>query len=582
MIRYGTFGSNIRPPLPPGMKLDENVYVTMRDGIKIAVDVYRPEAEGRYPALLSTSPYIKEIQQLPPEYTHSIEAGATNFFVNRGYVHVIEQVRGTGYSQGRYNWYDSTEAKDGYEIVEWIAKQPWCNGNVGMMGDSYFGRTQFLIAGEKPPHLKCIAPFDAGSDDYRDSRNEGGLLRAGWIEKWGIDTMRQALLWPGPIEGKLPPADLITDRSLHPDDGPYYWERSGYRKVDSIEVPVMNIAINMSKTHSRGQLWIHERLKVPKKLVVAPSCRIANVFLIRSKAINELLLKWYDHWLKGIDNSIMDEPPVAIFDNATKQWRYENEYPLKRTKWTEFHLHTSTENPASDAPWGLLSEEKSVNEKPDQILIPECLSRIAAEKPVLAYATKPLTKDITLWGPLSFTFYASTTAYDMAWFVRLGEVSPDGKVSLFTQNLLKASYHEVDKSQSRPGQPWHTFQNPVPPEPEKVYEYQIEITPIFHTFKKGSKIWIQIANDDFEYQTSLRTIYNAETLPLPVTNMVYHDSRYPSHLLLPVIPDAPIIKPVEPPISQIKFPLGEDDIVYDLGDKEWLEKRHWQGARLDK
>jgi len=186
MTRYGTFGNNIRPPVPPGMKLDANVYVKMRDGIKIAVDVYRPEKEGRYPAILGTTPYIKEIQQLPPEFTHSIEAGATNFFISNGYVHVIEQVRGTGYSQGRYNWYDSTEAKDGYEVVEWIAKQPWCNGNVGMMGDSYFGRTQYLIAGEKPPHLKCIAPFDAGSDDYRDSRNEGGMLRAGWIEKWEL------------------------------------------------------------------------------------------------------------------------------------------------------------------------------------------------------------------------------------------------------------------------------------------------------------------------------------------------------------------------------------------------------------
>jgi len=105
-----------RPKLPPEVLLEENVFVTMRDGIKIATDVYRPAAKGRYPAILSTSPYIKDIQLLPPLLSHSIEAGATQFFVSKGYVHVIVQVRGTGLSQGRYNWYDDVEQKDGYEL----------------------------------------------------------------------------------------------------------------------------------------------------------------------------------------------------------------------------------------------------------------------------------------------------------------------------------------------------------------------------------------------------------------------------------------------------------------------------------
>src|SRR3989304_5498937 len=134
--------SIVRPELPPGIKLDENVYVKMRDGIKIAVDVYRPEAEGRYPGIMSTSPYIKDLQLLPPLLSHSIEAGATRFFVPKGYVHVIVHVRGSGLSQGRYNWYDDVEQEDGYELIEWMAKQSWCNGNVGMLGDSYFGRSQ--------------------------------------------------------------------------------------------------------------------------------------------------------------------------------------------------------------------------------------------------------------------------------------------------------------------------------------------------------------------------------------------------------------------------------------------------------
>ena len=200
----------VRGPLPPGVKLDENVYVTMRDGIKLAVDIYRPEAEGHYPALQSMAPYIKEIQLQPPQLSHAIEAGATGFFVSNGYVHVIASARGSGLSQGEYNWYDTNEQKDGYDLVEWIAQQPWCNGNVGMIGDSYYARTQYLVAAQQPPHLKCIAPYDGGTDDYRDSRYHGGLMYTSFLNRWGIATTHQCL-WPYHIEGKLPPTNIFVN-----------------------------------------------------------------------------------------------------------------------------------------------------------------------------------------------------------------------------------------------------------------------------------------------------------------------------------------------------------------------------------
>jgi putative CocE/NonD family hydrolase len=180
---------------------------------------------------------------------------------------------------------------------------------------------------------------------------------------------------------------------------------------------------------------------------------------------------------------------------------------------------------------------------------------VAAGRPVLAYATPPLDKDVRVWGPLSAVLYGSSTTLDTAWFVKLGDVSPDGNIMLLTQGHLKASYREVDEAKSNQGQPFHPFQNPVLPEPGTVYEYQIEMIPIFHTFKAGHKIWVQIASDDFVYQFPLHTIYTSEMLPVPAENAIYHDSAHPSHLLLPVIPDAPVIKPVEPPVSQIKWPL---------------------------
>jgi predicted acyl esterase len=133
-------------------------------------------------------------------------------------------------------------------------------------------------------------------------------------------------------------------------------------------------------------------------------------------------------------------------------------------------------------------------------------------------------------------------------------VDPDGNTTLFTQGYLKASYREIDEEKSKPGQPFHTFQNPVRPEPHEIYEYQVELMPIFHTFKSGHKIWVQIASNDFWFQTFLHSIYTSEMVPLPATNTVYHDPNHPSHLLLPVIPDAPILKPIGPPVSEIRQP----------------------------
>jgi predicted acyl esterase len=547
--------SKFNSPLPEGVTLEENVYVTMRDGVKIPVDIYRPTSKGRYPAIFSTSAYIKGIQTYAPELSHSIEAGATFFMVKNGYVHVIGQARGSGLSQGQYNWYDWEEQKDGYEMVEWIAQQPWCDGNVGMMGDSYFGRMQWLIAALQPPHLKCIAPYDGSMDDYR-SRHDGGLVRGGFLYGWGADTMFQAL-WPGPVEGKLPPTNLFAQLAENPDDGPFYRERSGITHVDQIKIPVLSIAVGSSRLHSRSQLMGWPLIKAPKKLVILPFLqRSSNVVLVRSRPLNEYLLSWFDTWLRGKQTGIMDEPAVVIMDRATQECRYENEYPLARTQWATFYLHSSAEAPADRSPYGLMNPDPPKEESPDSYTEPEAIERVHADQPVIAYATAPLKNDLRVWGPLSLTLYGSSTTTDTAWFVRIGDITPDGRKSLLSMGVLKASYREVDLSKSIKGQPYHTFRDPVLPEPGRIYEYQIPISPIFYTFRKGHKVWIQIASNDTDYMHMLSTVYTSEMVPVPCQNTLYHDAAHPSHLLLPVIPDAPAIKPVPPPLSDFKFPLG--------------------------
>jgi uncharacterized protein len=545
----------LRGPLPPGVKLEENVYVKMRDGVEIAIDIYRPEKEGRYPALFSMSPYIKEIQHQPPLLSHSIEAGATGFFVPQGYNHIIAQMRGTGFSQGQYDLLSVKQQQDGHDLIEWIAKQSWCDGNVGMLGDSYFSMIQYLVAAQQPPHLKCLSIFDGFTDPYRDFCYRGGLFHSTFMGMWVPDTYLQCI-WPGPIKGKELPSNILVDLALNPEDGPYYWDRAAWKKFDKIKIPLLSIATSQGYVHSRGQLWGYSQIKVPKRLIVVGPCGLhAHEFFLQSKPMNEVILRWYNHWLKGIDTGIMKDPEVTIFDPVTEDWRYENEYPLARTKWTKFYFRANPSGSATNPPNGSLSLEPAGNEKPDGIDFIGSLVNIEAGKPVLVYSTPPLEKDVRVWGPLNAVLYGSSTTLDTAWFVKVADIGPDGKFTLLSDGHLKASFRELDKEKSKPGQPFHPFQKPVRPEPHKIYEYQIEMMPIFWTFKAGHKIWVHIAADDFRYHYELHTLYTTEMLPIPATNTVYHDAQHPSHVLLPVIPDAPVIKPVGPPITQIKWPL---------------------------
>ncbi|MFC2072849.1 CocE/NonD family hydrolase [Chloroflexota bacterium] len=550
-----------RPPLPTGVQLEENVYITMRDGIKLAVDVYKPEKEGRYPVILAIAPYKKEgMAGSPSKGYHSSEGGDPGFYVPRGYIMVFAQCRGSGMSQGQYTFYSIQEQQDGHDLVEGIAQQPWCDGNVGMLGGSYLGKSQFYTAGQRPPHLKCIVPYDAGEDLYRDWAYQGGGMYygAGFATGWSFITIT-SYLYPGPVEGKVPPVNVPRELLENYLDGPYWWERSPIYHVDKIVCPVLNIAGGSSWLHSRGQLACYQKIKAPQKLIVGPNSNKLLSALARivweNQLLNEYIARWFDHWLKGIDTGIMDEPSVLIYDDGKDEWRYENEYPLARTQWIKFYLHSNPAKPEVP-PQGIIStDEPAVDEKPDKYKAPRERSQLAVNKPPLAYVTDPLDKDLKLAGPLSVTIYASSESDDtraLGWFVRVGDVAPDGTVTLITKGSLKASFREIDKANSAPGQPYHPCQKQVYVEPNKIYDYEIEVSPIFHTFKKGHKLWLQIASDDPAW-----TVPNPEDAicgPIPdAKNSVYHDRTHPSHLLLPVIPDTPMIDTIKKPIWDVEL-----------------------------
>jgi predicted acyl esterase len=201
---------------------------------------------------------------------------------------------------------------------------------------------------------------------------------------------------------------------------------------------------------------------------------------------------------------------------------------------------------------------------------------VAPDKPHLVYISAPLEEDMRVWGPVAFTLYAATTeevTSDWSFFIKMGEMAPEGvplnpvtgkpeikpevtdpwtpsSVQIWSWGSLKARFREVDESMSKPGMPWHPFQKPVELEPNTVYEFQIELQPIFKTFKKGRRIWLKIASDDACYSTwdSSSRYVERPLMPEKSEIFIYHDAKYPSHLLLPVIPDAPEIMPVKQPL----------------------------------
>jgi predicted acyl esterase len=524
--------------------LKENIMVSMRDGIRLAVDVHRPKTRDRVPALLSISPYGKERQRYPGGFIakkgqpypggifRQVEAGDTKYFVSRGYAHVIADSRGSAPSEGQWGLMSADEQQDGHELVEWCARQPWCDGNVAMVGESYYAQIQYLVAATQPPHLRTIVPFDGWTDIYRDLVFHGGLFSQGFFAPWISIVCDRILpeLGTRPPKKWMPAQNIIGDTvTRNPTDGPYYWERSSYTKFERIKVPTYHIISPTHYVHYRGQLIAYNNIDTPKKLLVTAGMPWP---LLYHPALNLEITRWLDYWLKGIDNGIIGEPPVTLFIQGSNEWRFEFEYPLHRTRWTKLYLH-SDERGAGEPPFGLLSEQVPDSESTDSYDYPETDGLVDANKPVLAYLTPPLSEDMEVVGPVSLTLYASSTATDTAWIAKIDDVAPDGSFKVASKGWLKASHRDVDEDRSGPGQPFHTHANPTPLNSKEVYKFEIEIWPIFRNFKAGHRLRLRLASKD----SRMWDIANFHAaVEQPATNTIYHDRGYPSHLLLPVIP----------------------------------------------
>jgi len=544
-----------------GIQSETDVFVPMRDGVRLAVDIFRPDTDGKFPALLAMSPYGKEIQsmKLPPQPAHStllygsIEAGDTEFIVPRGYVHVIGDVRGTGRSEGEFtNIYAAVQGRDGHDLIEWIARQPWCDGNVGMIGISYFGVIQLMIAAEKPLHLKAIFPYDANNDRYRDGTYDGGILGGFYLHIWmnmisannpvsetvkhtPPDELREMIqarandpeIKNNPVYYSIlmnPRKNpVFFDILMHPFDGPFYWDRSPYRKFDEITIPAYLGSgwYAYAYTHLPGAFRAYSGLGGPKKMIIGPPVFLERPF----HQYHEEIVRWYDYWLKGLDNGIMEGDPIKIFVMGRNQWRTAVEWPLPDTKWTKYYLRS----------WERLSTEpeKSYDEPDCFVQMPPTMTRTVNS---LQYMTPPLPEDTEVTGPIALYLYASIDVEDTNWIVSLLDVDERGEETELTRGWLKASHRDLDEERSKPWQPYHPHTRAEPVVPGEVNLYAIEIRPTSNLFKAGHRIKLRIMSLDLPATlTSYRPSPTHLACSRTVVHRIFRDKKHLSHVLLPIV-----------------------------------------------
>jgi uncharacterized protein len=546
------------------IKTEKDVFVTVRDGIKLAVDIYRPDAPGKFPALLAMGGYGKELQDelIPPQplaksavWDGNIEAGDTGEIVPRGYVHVIGDCRGTGISEGEYaGMWSSQEGRDGADIVEWIAKQPWCDGNVGMIGYSYYGGIQLKVAIEQPPHLKSIFVSHIGYDYYRDQVYVGGILSlffyglwhgrhgtSGYAPRNAVSKTQKSM---SPEDFKKLQEELLKDPDIknypnvyhlvkypyknppffdyvaHPFDGPFYQDKSIYPFSDKIKVPVYVVG---KVAHEFNGYWdVYENLTCYKKLWVKPAGAEERPW----REDLEFLLRWHDYWLKGIDTGIKEEPQVKMYISGANEYRFLEKWPLDESKkdYTKIYLRR----------WEGLSFQPELYQ-PDPDCYLQMPLHLSTKRDSVKYTSPPLPASLEVMGHSAFNFFASIDTDDAYWIVRLYDVDPAGHQFKLAKGYLKATHRATDPARTRPYRPYHPHIKKDPIKPGEVYEYNIELGPVTHVFKPGHRIKLEIESMESPRDPEMQIHYHPHLNSSRTTlHKIYRNREFQSHLVFPV------------------------------------------------
>jgi predicted acyl esterase len=545
--------------------VEKDVAVPMRDGARLMADIFRPKSGEKVPAILNLGPYQKDKLWIVPDVLEekanewmNWETVNPAWWVPRGYAAVRVDGRGTGKSQGQYQPWSLAEAVDFYDAIEWAAAQPWCNGNIGLLGISYYAINQWFVANLQPPSLKAMIPWEGFADMYRDALYHGGVLSIFMLTWFSSHLMHHTI-------GRA--SQQVTDGWAL--NTPHFWLKNSLdngalaasqAQWDKIKVPFYSVG-NWTGfgLHLRGNTEAfmrspnkHKKLRIHTGTHVHPFYR---------EEAREEQMRFFDYWLKGVDNGVMDEPPVklAVRHGADKtEWRFENEWPLKRTQWTKFYFDFSpVASGAGDNSGALVSENpKETSSRTYTTMsigtmgyaIAAASAQVIGGSDVnsgmgISLETPPLPNDVEVTGPLAASFWVSSTSEDMDLFLTLRHFDADGNEVLETgqqgrpvpvaKGWLRVSHRELDPDLTLPYRPYHKHRRRLFLKPDEIVKVDVEIWPTSMVFKKGHRIRLDVQpRDGIGSRTYMHYYADYNT----GTNTVYAGGKYESYLLLPVIP----------------------------------------------
>jgi len=540
--------------------IEKDVEVPVRDGARLLADVFRPQGDAKVPAILNLGPYQKDklwvvpdtLEEKPNEWMNW-ETVNPAWWVPRGYAAVRIDGRGSGKSPGQCEPWSLAEAVDFYDAIEWAAAQPWCNGNVGLLGISYFAINQWFVANLNPPSLKAIVPWEGFADIYRDALYHGGILSV-FMTNWFTAHLLHHKLGRAaqhlPDGWKVNTLDLWLSNNL--DTGAL---RGAQAQWDKITVPMFSVG-NWTGfgLHLRGNTEAFMRAASKhKKLRIHTGSHVHPFYTEEGRADQ---IRFLDYCLKGIDNGVMDEPPIklAIRHGANKiEWRHEREWPLARTQWTKFYFDLSkpdgTAALVDKNPTPTASRTYAASSLGSMGSTSAASSQVMGGgiKPGMGITleTPPLDRDIEVTGPLAATFWVSSSSEDMDLFLTLRNFDPQGNEIMETgqqgtpvpvaKGWLRVSHRELDPDLTLPYRPYHKHQRRLFLKPGEIVKVDVEIWPTSMVFKKGHRIRLDVQPRDgvgSQGYLHYHADYNTGT------NTIYAGGECESYLLLPVIPPA--------------------------------------------
>ncbi len=556
--------------------MENLVAIPMRDGVKLYADIYRPAKPGKYPVIVCRTPYSTE------RYPNAYDAAV--FFSQRGFVFVYQDVRGRHESEGKWEPFRN-DIEDGYDTIEWAATQAWSNGKVGMQGGSYLGHVQWRAAMSKPPHLVTIFPSVAATSLYHDWITLNGGWRLSFNFGWG--PVRQEsrimqntgmhggnpesisydkMLWHLPLNDmqKLAGrnAQFYRDWIAHPDYDAYWKKINAEEMFDQLGIPVHTLGgffDIFSQGSIRGYTGMShkgatETARKGSNMIIGPwghgsSRKFGDLDFGEHAHVDAhaLELRWFDYWLKGLQNGLDKEPPVKIYLMGRNEWRLENEFPLARAQYKKMYLHSGGRANGAQGDgrlsWDMPADEKtdSYRYDPDNPVPslggnnccgtptpagPKDQRPIENRPDVLVYTSDYLQVPVEVTGPVKLVLHASSDALDTDFVAKLIDVYPDGRSFNMAEGIVRARYREgTDR--------------PKMLEPGKTYEMTIDMVATSVEFQKGHRIRVDVTSShfpQFDRNPNTGEEFGKGTAVKVARQTVHHSRAAASHIVLPVIP----------------------------------------------